>query len=303
MGSWTIEEKAESRTWVIDSPPGEVSVSCVYRAQWIPANSTDTYPGDASLIANIAGVRQRPPSAVYGSDPYLKTMVSRSVEASPIREMAYTWLVTARYSTRGEYKDNSGPFVAVTRVSQVRASDMYRKGASLPADGTVTWGAGSADIGATKVDLNGNAKQYEVPQQLISIEYYHDRTLPSGSPAKEPDWSSFSAKVGTRNDATFIGCPKGTVLYRGFNSAPIDNYYRVAHTFLYDAWFHLQQVPAPNPTGQPILVPGASMAGQTILQVDKVLWYQRYDSFSDFTTLVTASQLAELTSPVPTAIT
>lgn len=302
MGTWEISEKAESRTWMIDQPPGEVSVNCVYVANWKPTNSSDSYPGDASLIANIAGVRQRPPSAVYGSDPYLKTMVSRSVEAAPIRENPYTWLVTVRYSTRGEYKDNSGPFVAVTRVSQVRAADMYRKGATIPTDGTATWGAGSSDIGGTKVDLNGNARQYEVPQQLISIEYYHDRTLPSGSPAKEPAWSAFSAKVGTRNDATFIGCAKGTMLYRGFQSAPIDNYYRVAHTFLYDAWFHLQQVPAPNPTGQPILVPGASMAGHTILQVDKVLWYQRYDSFTDFSTLITTQQLDELVKPVPTAI-
>lgn len=302
MGTWTVEERPESRRWMIDSPPGEASVDCVYHANWKPANAGDPYPGDDSLLNTIAGVRTRPPSALHDSDPFLKTLVARTVEAVPVRALVHTWLVTVRYSTRGTYRDGAGEFVAVTRSSQVRNADMFRKGASLPADGTVTWGAGSSDIGATKVDLNGNPRQYEVPQQLISLEYYHDRTLPSGTPNAEPAWSTYSALVGVRNDATFLGCPKGTLLYRGFQSAPVDNYYRLSHTFLYDAWFHLQQVPAPNPTGVPILTPGTSMAGQTILQVDKVLWYQRYDSFGNFSSFATAQQLQELTSPVPVAI-
>lgn len=204
------------------------------------------------------------------------------------------------YAPMGFFK--SKRFCQCTRASVVRSTSLYRKGAALPTDGTVAFASG-ADIGGTSVDTNGKAKAYEVPQQLVTIEVQYDRTLPSGSPAAEPPWATYTSYVGTRNSTTFLGAPKGTLLYQGFQTAPIDsNYYRLSHTFLYDAWYHLEQIPAPNPTGEPILTAGVTVGGYAILQVAAVVWLQKYDNFTAFTSIVTAAQLAALTAPEPVAI-
>jgi hypothetical protein len=178
---------------------------------------------------------------------------------------------------------------------------MYRKDPTFPANGTVAFASG-ADIGGTKVDTNGKPKVYDVPQQLVTIETQYDRTLTAASPAAEPLWSVYTSYVGNRNSAVFLGFPIGTLLYQGFQTAPEDNYYRMSHTFLYDAWYHLDQIPAPNPTGEPVLVAGVTIGGIPILQVDKVVFLQRYDTVSAFSGILAALDLDALTSPKPLAI-
>ena len=76
----------------------------------------------------------------------------------------------------------------------------------------------------------------------------------------------------------------------------------MSHTFLYDAWFHLEQIPAPNPTGEPVLVAGVTIGGIPILQVDKVVFLQRYNTLSAFSGILAAADLTALTSPTPLAI-
>jgi hypothetical protein len=178
---------------------------------------------------------------------------------------------------------------------------MYRKNPTYPTDGTVAFSSG-ADIGGLKVDTNGKPKVYDVPQQLVTIETQYDRTLTAASPAAEPLWSLYTSYVGNRNSAVFLGFPVGTLLYQGFQTAPEDNYYRMSHTFLYDAWYHLDQIPAPNPTGEPVLIAGVTIGGIPILQVDKVVFLQRYDTLSAFSGILAALDLTALTSPKPLAI-
>ena len=110
--------------------------------------------------------------------------------------------------------------------------------------------------------------------------------------------------MGKRNDAIFLGFPIGTLLYQGFQTAPEDNYYRMSHTFLYDAWYHLEQIPMPNPTGEPILTSGVSIGTPAlpILQVKDVVFLQRYEDLSAFSAILAAADLTALTSPKPVAI-
>lgn len=304
MGTWSVIEQTGSRAYSLGSVPSESSVSLVYLVRWIPASGVDTYPGEATLLAQCPGANTRLDAGFYGTSTYLKTMVIRAVEIQPMREQAYTWRVTAQASTRQWGFSNQNDFCTCTRATVVRSTSLYRKGASFPTDGTVSF-SGGADIGGSRVDTNGKAKTYEVPQQLITIEVQYDRTLPSGGPAAEPPWATYTSYVGTRNLATFLGAPKGTLLYQGFQTAPIDsNYYRLSHTFLYDAWYHLEQIPAPNPSGEPFLIGGVSIGSPSfqILQVKDVVWLQKYDSFAAFSSIVTAAQLAALTAPEPVAI-
>jgi hypothetical protein len=178
---------------------------------------------------------------------------------------------------------------------------MYRSAPTFPTNGSVVFSA-AVDIAGDKVDTNGKPKVYDVPQQLVTIETQYDRTLPQGSPAAEPLWSVYTSYVGNRNSAVFLGFPIGTLLYQGFQTAPEDNYYRMSHTFLYDAWFHLEQIPAPNPTGEPILTAGITIGTVPILQVDKVVFLQRYNTLSAFAAILAAADLTALSSPKPVAV-
>jgi hypothetical protein len=298
--SFTLVEKANSRSYSLTPTPGESFVTIQYLMTW---SSGSTQPTEAQIRGAAGAPPSRISSAIYASDGYLKTMVIREVTIEPVRERQNAWIVTHRASTRNSAptENSIGAYCTCTRATVVRSTAMYRKNATFPSNGTVAF-TGGADIAGDKVDTNGKPKVYDVPQQLVTIETQYDRTLPSGTPSAEPKWSVYTSYVGQRNEAEFLGFPIGTLLYQGFQTAPEDNYYRMSHTFLYDAWYHLDQIPAPNPTGEPVLVAGVTIGGIPILQVDKVVFLQRYDTLSDFSAILAAADLTALTSPKPTAI-
>jgi len=297
--AFTLVEKANSRSYSLTQTPGESSITVQYLMTW---SSASTQPTEAQILAAAGTPPSRLNSGVYSGNSYLKTMVIREVAIEPVRERQNAWIVTHRASTRnGTMLDNGGSYCTCTRATVVRSTAMYRKNAALAASGTVTF-SGAADIGGLKVDTNGKPKVYDVPQQLVTIETQYDRTLPQGSPLAEPDWATYTSYVGARNSAIFLNFPIGSLLYQGFQTAPEDNYYRMSHTFLYDAWLHLEQIPAPNPTGEPILTAGVTIGGVPILQVDKVVYLQRYDTLSAFSGILAALDLTALTNPKPLAI-
>ena len=297
--SFTLVERANSRSYSLVPTPGESSITLQYLMTWSDAS---TQPTEAQILSAASPPPKRISSAVYSGNSYLKTMVIREVSIEPVRERQNAWIVTHRASTRnGTLLDQDGSYCSCTRATVVRSTAMYRKDPTFPSNGTVAFSAG-ADIAGLKVDTNGKPKVYDVPQQLVTIETQYDRTLPQGSPAAEPLWSVYTSYVGNRNSAVFLGFPIGTLLYQGFQTAPEDNYYRMSHTFLYDAWYHLDQIPAPNPTGEPVLVAGVTIGGIPILQVDKVVFLQRYDTLSAFSGILSALDLAALTNPKPLAI-
>jgi len=297
--SFTLVEKANSRSYSLAPTPGESFITIQYLMTWSDAS---TQPTEAQILSAAGAPPSRIASAVYTGNAYLKTMVIREVSIEPVRERQNAWIVTHRASTRDAVQlDQGGSYCTCTRATVVRSVAMYRKNPTFPTNGTVTF-SGAVDIGGTAVDTNGKPKVYDVPQQLVTIETQYDRTLPQGSPVAEPLWSVYTSYVGNRNSAVFLGFPIGTLLYQGFQTAPEDNYYRMSHTFLYDAWYHLDQIPAPNPTGEPVLVAGVTIGGIPILQVDKVVFLQRYDTLSAFSGILSALDLTALTSPKPLAI-
>ncbi len=297
--SFTLVERANSRSYSLTQTPGESSITVQYLMTW---SSASTQPTEAQILVAAGTPPSRLNSGVYSGNSYLKTMVIREVSIEPVRERQNAWIVTHRASTRnGTMLDNGGSYCTCTRATVVRSTAMYRSAPTFPTNGSVVFSA-AVDIAGDKVDTNGKPKVYDVPQQLVTIETQYDRTLPQGTPAAEPDWATYTSYVGNRNSAAFLGFPIGTLLYQGFQTAPEDNYYRMSHTFLYDAWFHLEQIPAPNPTGEPILTAGITIGTVPILQVDKVVFLQRYNTLSAFSGILSALDLAALTNPKPLAI-
>jgi hypothetical protein len=44
------------------------------------------------------------------------------------------------------------------------------------------------------------------------------------------------------------------------------------------------------------------VAGLVVLQADKVVWFQKYQTLANYNNIVSALELAELTAPKPTAV-
>lgn len=300
MGTWTAIEIAESRAWSIQMPGSESTVDLHYLVQWAPTSPADVYPGEAGLLSAVPTVRQRLPSGVYGSNAYFKQFVCRSVDSTIVRDAPYTWRVVCRFSA---IQAADGTHVAVTRQSGTRQANIFRIAPTIPSNGDVTWPTGVVDIGGTKVDQAGNPVTYEIPQMQISVEVLWDRTAQAAAnTVGEPPTSTFASYIGTRNDAAFLGCAIGTLVYRGFTISPNYEYYRIQHQWLWDQMFHLEQIALPMPDGAPVCETIVNIAGVDVLQCTKVGFFQKYPSKTTHSTLLGTANLSELTNPVPGAI-
>jgi len=304
MGTWVAIERAESRVWNQVPIGQESTYDLVYLVQWQPASAVDPYIGESGLFGAVPGVRQRLPSAIYGSSSLLKTFVCRSVDAQPVREQIYTWVVTCRFgSPQVIVGEETGQHVQVTRQAQTRQANVWRIGPTIPSNGDVTWPTGVVDIAGTKVDVAGNPVSYEIPQMQISMEILWDRTGQNGLNAVgEPPTSLYSSYIGTRNSVSFLGCDIGTMVYRGFTVSPQNEYYRIQHQWLWDQMYHLDQIALPMPDGAPVCESIVTIAGLDVLQCTKVGFFQKYPSKTNHTSLFSATALAELTAPKPTAV-
>jgi hypothetical protein len=286
-----ITEIKESRQWNFENVD-ETTLTAVYLAWWEPATVGEAYPGDGLVLTQtgMPMVQTRPPAAIHTAPPaamntFVAQLVCRSVVAVPEPAVPYTWRVTAVYSTMAPVdasKQGYGAKQTINLASRQYAE--YRTGVTLPANGTVTWPP-SADIGGTKIDLNGNPRAKEVPQITRQLEYKWDRTpLISTTTPDDPPFQTYLDAVNKRNSVAFMDASIGTMLYKGFSASLDREIWRIVHTWIFDPFYHVEQMPVPNPTGQPVLLPGTSVAGLQILQCDKVAWYQRFPSTTDFNT-------------------
>mgnify|MGYP003346678260 CR=1 FL=1 len=181
-----------------------------------------------------------------------------------------------------------------------RVIEQYRTWTTLPTDGSPSYPP--SDMGGTKVDWNGNPRQREIAQQTIQLEYTWDRTTSASTTATDPSFASFVAAQGKRNTDTIFGFVKGSLLYRGCQATLEEERWRLVHVWVFDDIYHLVQLPLPNATGAPILLPGITVAGQQILQADKVGWFQPYTDFVNWSTLLPTEVYNELPKARPARI-
>ena len=287
--AYGIIEIKESRQYNFENID-ETTMTAVYLAYWEPDGTSAVYPGDGLVLTQtgMPMVQTRPPAAIHTAPPaamntWLASMVCRSVNAVPEPAVPYTWRITAVYSTMVPVDDKQQGYGVKQTISlSSRQYAEYRTGVTLPANGTVTWPP-SADIGGTRIDLNGAPRAKELPQITRQLEYKWDRSpLISTTTPVDPPFQTFYDAVNKRNSVAFLGASIGTMLYKGFSATLDREIWRIVHTWVFDSYYHVEQIPVPNPTGQPILMPGVSVAGQQIQQCDKVAWYQRFTGTTDF---------------------
>lgn len=228
-----------------------------------------------------------------------KTWVARSVDVTPAPGTNLAWNVRVTWSTRRN-QQSGRPWFNITRTTTQRTAAMYRSGAAiftgLPANGSVAYPP-NAWIGGTKVDTHAMPLQVKISQQQIQVDFLWDRTknrsvnVMAGavdSPDPPSEWTS--VYVNTRNSASFLGWPAGYVTYLGWtaNESP-DEMLVVSHRFLADDWQFLEQRPAPNMGGKPLLDVGPSWGTSPTLptqSVKLVAWYQPFDSLTNFSNLL-----------------
>lgn len=308
MGTVSVITTRQGRSLQLVKQGEETLWRVQYLVRWTPSSGADPFPGWAAIVADSSfpKPRERPPSSVHESDPFLKQLVSRSVRVVLKDEAAYTMTVDVDYSTKLPL-DYTKPWVRVTRSMSTRTTPMFRRDpSSWPTDGDAAWPP-STDIGGDKMDINGSPRPYNVPQQVITLEHQWDRTLVvSGSPQGEPPSSLIATYAETRNSVAMFGWGVGQLLYKGFSIAPDDELYILHHTWIADPWYHLEQYPVPNAAGQPILGSVGSFGGVTVKQCSNVVWMQRYSTKTDHTAMfdpTSWSQIsAELTAPKPAAL-
>ena len=308
MGTVTVVERAGSRQWSMAQKGQECTVQATYLVRWIPASDVDTYPGDGTVLAdtNVPKPTGRPPSSIHASNAWIKTMICRTVTYTPETSMPYAWNVQATYSsTINPY--STGVYIRMTRTAGERTFGQYRSWTSLPSNGTVSWPP--SDMGGTKYDLHGTPRPRQVIQQTVQLEYLWDRTSAATGTPNEPDFVGFAQAQGTRNSdwcfggsTSLTGYSPGTLLYKGCQATLEQECWRLVHVWLYDDFMHLEQVPCPNETGAPILMPGATFAGQQVFQTDKVGWYQRYPTLAAHMSILPADIQAEITKAYPATI-
>jgi hypothetical protein len=293
MGYGMVEIK-DSRQWNFENVD-ETTLTAVYLAYWEPDTIGQAYPGDGLVLTQtgMPMVQTRPAAAIHTATPaamnnFIASMVCRSVNAVPEVSVPYTWRVTAVYSTMLPVDPaKQGYGAKQTMAVSGRQYAEYRRSTTtsaltLPADGAAAWPPAS-DIGGTKIDLNGMPRVKELPQITRQLEYKWDRTpLISTTTPDDPDFQTFYEAINKRNSVTFMDASAGTMLYKGFSASLDREIWRIVHTWIFDSYYHIEQMPVPNPTGQPILLPGVTVAGLQINQCEKVGWYQPYPVTRDF---------------------
>jgi hypothetical protein len=314
MSTWDITERPDSRKFKLEDRWQDNVLERVWILRWTPGNDeTAAYPGDAAMVANIP-IYARPQSRLdtdyigVGTSIYnewMKYFICRSLTVEPMTERPYTWLLRATYTNYGFPFTNpyGKTYLKQTRTVGTRRAAMYRQAPVYPSTGSLVWPTGVVDIGGVKVDTNGNPRTAMVGQQTIQVELLRDRTPASTDTsltADDPNWTQLLTDyINKRNSVEFLGLTPGSVLCTGITATLDSEMWRIQASFLFDDWYHLEQVPIVNLTGQPALLPGASLAGQQINQTTKVGFYQQYPDKADLNDLFETPNKTQFTKAGP----
>lgn len=105
-------------------------------------------------------------------------------------------------------------------------------------------GTDDSDIGGVPVDVSGRPVSVETLREQITI----DLTL-----SYIPDIDAIRKYAGSRNKTALLGCPAGSVVFRGANWSNVaPGKWQVSYEFAADNFFHLIQAPAQDDYGKPI---------------------------------------------------
>jgi len=186
----------------------------------------------------------------YGDQFPGEELYASTWQMEPIEDSSNAWLVTWSYSPGDEVVVTGPPDRPTTVPTEIgwsqRSFDFggQFKDAWRADSGLILYSAsynGTDDIAGQKIDCGGNPLSVFVPQMRIVIS----ETVSSGSLDRR--YGNISDMVGKRNDGSWKGEAKGTVLYEGASARRVGlRSYTLEHRFLVDDWLHAIQQPKLN---------------------------------------------------------
>jgi hypothetical protein len=161
-----------------------------------------------------------------------------------------TWTATASYTDDAQ-AETAADFVKIESSTRVEAVDIWRTGATLPAN--LSSPGLTTDIGGTSVDAAGVPVSGLVVQQELTYTVRINFT--------NANQTTVNSMIGTRNSADFLGGTAGYVLFTGVRRSRIAiDLYEVTYSFVWDGAAHLRQVPKRSADGDPELLSGYAAA-------------------------------------------
>ena len=130
--------------------------------------------------------------------------------------------------------------------ARTRATNVYRTGWTTQPSNTNATG----DIGGTAVSNGTQPTSVQVPQVSMRVRLTVDASVDPMLYAV----TGFSTYINKINSLIFSGCPAGTLICEGVTAQKGSNgypFYEVIFEFLFDPWFHLEQVCESDEKGYP----------------------------------------------------
>ena len=241
--------------------------------------------GDLGAVESISFQRVSDSDHVYESSVTWGTSFPNEFTGTGT-EFVDSGVSSIRYMSRqatrmaDRYKLTSLP----TTSEQISAADTYYNGSYLI---TSQDASGSLDPLVQNLDI-ASSKPVKRPIKQVEIEVVEPwnkkiQINPTGGTVNVGAWPDVtlfqSAFVNTRNNAAFLGCPIGTLLYKGASaSASGPHSYELTHRFVYDEDQHFNQLVLHNEWGLSNIARVANAGGSGIdVQVNnKVFWVVDY---------------------------
>lgn len=253
MPEWI--ESIESRS--VSSSGGRGQGRRVFHA----SGYTDPISVIAAFGKEISGVSVPIRGSVFSSTA--RGLINRDFSIEPVAGHTDLWRVEFTYEQisrtlaaapiepLGTYGPSGIGYVELTSEIRAEFVPAFRaEGVSIPVQGQPAepdYGNPQdpvEDIGGRKIDAAGTptsvVRRY---QELVLTE-----TVPF------PDFSTYGTFRFARNSTSFLGAAAGRVLYRGASVRRTgEAVYQVAHSFVDDELYHLQQQPLVDQEGYPLL--------------------------------------------------
>ena len=212
------------------------------------------YDNEVDVVAEAVDILLDPQMPTKGqSHPDAENLLADTYTMTPSDEGIGVWEITWEYNpySTGSGGDNPlqpdevAPNVGLSVESAFAIVDLYKSGFSFGAININDPDPNPASplyITGTLEALMGNPISKPVPQTTINI-------------TEEIETNSFQMgwildKAGKRNLNSWLGLPAGSVVFAGVSvSRSGVNKYKVSYKFVYDAWYHLRQIPRYNADG------------------------------------------------------
>lgn len=288
--AWVISKLHRQQSFNIGVEPAEA----VLITQFLVAQDDPAYVGTsdtgwsvwlsikagASPFNAIKSIGQR--LAASGTDAGLAQMIVTDIKVDVVPDRANSYIVT---QTAKAPLVGQAPYrgVKITKQATNRKVQQYVRpgGASFPIGGNIAWPPASIIAGGTITNVMGNPITISVVQIVMRVEFLIHEPASLGYTNVPAAPQTYLNK---RNSAVFADYGVGSVLFQSYEQRYVSDQVQMdAYTFVWDDWYHLEQVPIRNPVDGSIWPDSSvSLGGVTVKSTSKVTWFQPYESTADF---------------------